>query len=131
MMKTLDDFDKDQGTFYPRGHTVVAFNSYHRAASVAMGLKARSSTFADTVLATPQQMIDFVQSHTGRNGQASQIDSSLPTLLHYLDLARGGAYFLVIRTPGGEAAAAVARAIEYVPHLLAQRYQLLAIEDMA
>lgn len=130
-MKTLDELGKDFGAFYPRGHMVVAFGDYQNANVVLTTLRAQGASFDDIIPITPQMMIDFAETNIAQAGVIANLGTSLTTLQTLLDAARTGSHFLVIPTPDDGVAATVTQAIEQVSHGLAQRYHLLAIEDVA
>ncbi len=129
-MKTLDELEKDFGAFYPRGYMVVAFGAYQNAKSVQADLKARAAVFDGTLAVTPQEMIDFAETNIAQAGVIANLGTSLTTIQNFLNAARTGSHFLVIPTPDDAAAAAATDAIGRVSHGLAQRYHLLAIEDV-
>jgi len=129
-MKTLNDFGKDFGAFYPRGHTVVGFSTYQSAWSVRGALRAQGPLFDELVDVTPQEMIDFAEINMQQGGVIANMGTSVTTLQKFLDAARTGAHFLIIPTADDEAAAVVTQVLSRVPHLMAQRYHLLAIEDI-
>lgn len=129
-MKTLDELDKDFGAFYPRGHMVVGFSTYQNSKTVLGDLKAKGPVFDGTMPITPQEMIDFAETNIAQAGAIASLGTSVTTLQNFLDAARKGAHFLVIPTPDDEAADVATQVISRVAHLLAQRYHLLAIEDV-
>jgi len=130
-MTTLNDLGKDFGAFYPRGHMVVGFSTYHNARSVCRDLRAHGPSFEELVEVTPQEMIDFAEINLQQGGVIANMGTSVTTLQSFLDAARTGAHFLVIPTPDDETAATVTQTLSRVPHLVARRYHLLAIEDIA
>jgi hypothetical protein len=129
-MKTLDDLGKDFGAFYPRGHMVVSFETDQNAKAVLEDLRAQDPLFREVMIVTPQEMVNFAQANIAQAGVIANMGTSLSTVQHFLDAARTGAHFLVIPTPDDAAAATATQAINRVPHVLAERYHLLAIEDV-
>ena len=129
-MKTLDEMEKDFGAFYPRGHMVVAFGTDQNAKLVLADLQTHTPLFDETVSVTPREMIDFAEINITEAGVIANMGTSLTTVQNFLNAARTGSHFLVIPTPDDETASTVTEAISRVPHGLAQRYHLLAIEDV-
>lgn len=129
-MKTLDELGKDFGAFYPKGHMVVAFDDYQNANTILTTLREKGASFDNIIPVTPQEMVVFAETNIAQAGVIANLGTSLTTVQTFLDAARTGCHFLVIPTPDDEVAATVTQAIERVSHGLAQRYHLLAIEDV-
>ncbi len=129
-MKTLDEMEKDFGAFYPRGNMVVEFGAYQNAKAVLADLQAQGDVFNDILAVTPQEMIDFAEMNIAQAGAIANLGTSLSTLQSFLNAARKGSHFLVIPTPDDTVADQVGLVIARMPHGLAQRYRLLAIEDV-
>lgn len=129
-MAMLKDMGKDFGVFYPTGHMVVGFTSFPNAKAVITNLKSKSPLFDDITSVTPQEMIDFAEENLVHSGVISKMGAGPAILQKFLEAARTGSHFLVIPTPDDDAANIVTEALSKTSHLLAQRYHLLAIEDI-
>ncbi len=129
-MKKLDEMEKEFGAFYPRGHMVVEFAAEQNAKLVLADLKAQGTMFDDILDVTPQEMIDFAEINITQARPIADLGTSVTTLQNFLNAARTGSWFLVIPTPDDAVADQVALILARVPHGLAQRYHLLAIEDV-
>ena len=126
----LDDLGKDFGTFYPRGHMVVALQAQADLERLAQGLKDLGQVATDYMEVTSHQMIEFAERNIQEAGVMSTLGTSITTLQGFLDAARKDAVFLIISTPDDETAEQATTVLHGVPHLLAERYHILAIETV-
>ncbi|MEO6973643.1 MAG: hypothetical protein ABI135_09530 [Rhodoferax sp.] len=126
----LDDLGKDFGTFYPRGHMVVAFQAQADLERLAQGLKDLGQVATDHLEVTSHQMIEFAERNIQEAGVLATLGTSVTMLKGFLDAARKDGVFLIISTPDDETAEQVTTVLHEVPHLLAERYHILAIETV-
>jgi hypothetical protein len=129
-MKSLDELHRDFGTFYPTGHTVVAFWQPQDAHQVVHELEGLAHQAVDALELSPQEMADFAERNLHEAGFLARMGTSLATLQSFLDAARAGATFLILPTPDEPSAERVSQAIHHVPFVLAERYHRLVIETM-
>jgi hypothetical protein len=126
----LDNLGKDFGAFYPRGHMVVAFQAQANLEQLAQGLKDLGQVTTDHLEVASHQMIEFAERNIQEAGVIATLGTSVTTLQGFLDAARKNAVFLIVSTPDDETAEQVTTVLRGVPHLLAERYHLLAIETV-
>lgn len=126
----VDNLGKDFGVFYPRGHMVVAFQAHANLEQLAQGLKDLGQATTDHLEVTSHQMIEFAERNIQEAGVIATLGTSVTTLQGFLDAARKDAVFLIVPTPDDETAEQVTTVLRGVPHLLAERYRVLAIETV-
>jgi len=129
-MKSLHELHRDFGTFYPTGHTVVAFLQPQDAHQVVQELEAFEPRPLEVLELSPQEMADFAERNLHEAGFLATLGTSLATLQSFLEAARAGATFLIVPTPDNSAAERVSQAIHHVPFMLAERYHRLVIETV-
>ncbi len=121
---------KDFGAFYPTGHLVVAFNEERDAQQVLQALRGLGDAFVDSLYLSSRQMAELAVQNLAEAGVIASLGTSLTTVQSFLDAARQGASFLILTTPDDQTAHQAMDAVRRVPFLLAQRYHVLAIEQM-
>ncbi len=126
----MDSMTTMGGVFYPKDYIVAMVWSEEHAKEVKERLYSRQYGF-EAHLLEPKEVIR----HIGRLDPDSKID--LPsvgtegaTVKKYVDLAREGHWAILVKAPNDEDAAAVVQALKTVPFSYAQRYHLLAMEDI-
>ena len=122
---------KDFGAFYPTGHLVVAFKEDRDAQQVLLALRGLGAAFVDSLYLSAQQMEKLAERNLAEAGVIASLGTSLTTVQSFLDAARQGASFLILTTPDDQTTQLAMDAIHRVPFLLAQRYHILAIEQMS
>lgn len=117
------------GVFYPTGYAVIMFPDAEDARQVAAAFEGRSK---DIMLLTP----DDIMSQIGQM-ENHHADLALPgvgtesaTVRKYIDLARDGDHALMVAVDSDESAEALMKLVRERPFSYAQRYHLLAIEDL-
>ena len=122
---------KDFGAFYPTGHLVAAFKEARDAEQVLSELRGLGAAFIDSLYLSAQQMEQLAEHNLAEAGVIASLGTSLTTVQSFLDAARQGASFLILTTPDDHTSQQAMDAIHRVPFLMAQRYHLLAIEQMS
>ncbi len=126
----MDDFGKEFGVFYPRGYMVVALQTQADLEQLAQGLKDLGQVATHQLEVTSQKMIEFAERNIKEAGVLATLGTSVTTLQGFLDAAKKEAVFLIVPTPDDETADQVVAVLSGVPYLLAERYRVLAIEDV-
>ena len=121
---------KDFGAFYPTGHLVVAFKEERDAQQVLQALRGLGDGFVDSLYLSAQQMEQLAEHNLAEAGVIASLGTSLTTVQSFLNAARQGATFLILTTPDDQTTQTAMDAVHRVPFLLAQRYHILAIEQM-
>lgn len=126
----LDNLGKDFGAFYPRGHIVLAFQARANLTQLVQSLQDLGQVATNHLEVTSQQMIEFAECNIQEAGVFATLGTSITTLQSFLDAARKDAVFLIVSTPDDNTAEQVTTVLLGVPHLLAERYHVLAIETV-
>ncbi len=118
------------GVFYPTGYAIIMFPDMEGARQVADELDAGDGG-DNIMLLTPEVILQKIGRADGHS------DVSLPsagtegaTVRTYLDLAREGHHALMVHVPSKEATERVMVAVRKVPFSYAEKYHMLAIEDL-
>jgi hypothetical protein len=130
----MKDFELTQkmlsmgGVFYPTGYAFIMFPTKDDAMQVAQEFESANP---DVMLLTPQVIL----SQIGKVDDQS--DVPLPsvgtegaTVRKYVDLARQGHHALMVQVDSDEASEELMTATRKRPFSYAQRYRMLAIEDL-
>ena len=119
------------GTFYPRGYAFIMFPDEAAAKKVAAGLNHQPDSSSDVAFLSAPVILKQI----GKIDGDSEID--LPsvgtegaTVRKYVDLARKGQSALIIKVDSDEQTEHVMKLARDAEFSYAQRYHLLAIEDL-
>jgi hypothetical protein len=120
----------DFGAFYPTGHMVVAFREAVDAQRVLRSLLGLGTAFEGSFYLSASQMTKLAEQNLAEAGIVANWGTSLTTLQSFLDAAKEGASFLILKAPDDQITEQAMQVIRKVPFLLAERYHVLAIETM-
>lgn len=119
------------GTFYPKGYAFITFETEAIAHAVAKELETSGGDAHEAMLLSPATILRKI----GKTDGESEVD--LPsvgtegaTVLKYVKLARKGHWALMVEVPSDEFAEQLMVAARKGPFSYAQRYHLLAMEDL-
>ncbi len=129
-VETLDSLGTEFGIFYPRDHMVIAFQTRTNLELLTQILRDLGHVTTGYLDVTSAQMIEFAERNMQEAGAIAKLGTSVTTLQRFLDAAKSDAVFLVVPTPDDETADQVTTVLLRVPHLLAERYRMLAIETV-
>jgi hypothetical protein len=116
------------GVFYPTGYAVVMFPSVDDARAVAGELTAVSD---DIMLLSPETVLREIGKVDGNDDTPMpDVGTESATVLKYINLARQGHHALMVRTHDADAAERLMVAARKTPFSYAQRYHMLAMEDL-
>jgi hypothetical protein len=118
--------------FYPKGYAFVMFPNAQDAEQVAQELNAGMAENGELLLMKPQAVLRDIGKLAAEESQSDipSIGTEAATALKYINLARQGHHALMVRVDSDAEAEQVMRAVRKVPFSYAQRYHLLAIEDL-
>lgn len=118
--------------FYPKGYAFVMFPNTQDAEQVATELGNNSSDDIEMLLISPRAVIrDIGKLEEEETAVAlPSIGTEAATVVKYIKLARQGHHALMVRVNSDEEAEQMMQAVRKVPFSFAQRYHLLAIEDL-
>ena len=119
------------GTFYPKGYAFIMFANAAAAEKAATSLSSHPNTGRHvTFLSAP-----VILKEIGKVDGDSEIDlpsvgTEEATVRKYVDLARKGACALMVKVDSDEETEQVMQVARLTSFSYAQRYHLLAIEDL-
>lgn len=134
-MKTIDitpDMFTMSGVFYPKGYAFVMFPNAQDAEQVAKELGVSLAANGELRLLSPQAVLRDIGKIEGEEAEVTlpSIGTEAATVVKYINLARQGNHAVMVRVGSDEETEQVMKAVRKVPFSYAQRYHLLAIEDL-
>lgn len=118
--------------FYPKGYSFVMFPNAQDAEQVAKELNLSLADEGELLLLSPQAIIRDIGKLAAEESLSDvpSIGTEAATVLKFINLARKGHHGLMVRVDSDEETEQVMQAVRKVPFSYAQRYHLLAIEDL-
>ncbi len=118
--------------FYPNGYAFVMFPDSQNAQQVANEIDSCLSDNSEIMLLNPQAILRDIGKLETEEAEVSlpSIGTEAATVVKYINLARQGHHAVMVRVHSDEEAEQVMQAVRKVPFSYAQRYHLLAIEDL-
>lgn len=123
-------YKNDFGAFYPTGHIVVAFEQRDEAQQVCDQLRNDGYKEDECDLYSAEEVAHGAQENIDNTGWMARLGKSIAAVKRHLDVAKGGATFLIVRVAKDEDADHVMDAVRQKSFVLAHRYHKLAIEDL-
>ena len=121
-----------RGEFYPTGYFFVMLPTADDARKLEQDLKAADVTEPDMLYLTPEAVLEKVAPTTAHHGEAMpSVGTESATALRYRELAQQGHCAVMVRPDASRDADAIMAVIRRSPFSIAEKYRLLAIEDMA
>ena len=119
------------GTFYPRGYAFIMFPSAAAAEKVALSLGDKPDSGHDvTFLSGPVILKEIGKIDGDSDIELPSVGTEGATVRKYVDLARKGQCALMVKVGSDEETERVMQAARPAAFSYAQRYHLLAIEDL-
>jgi hypothetical protein len=116
------------GVFYPTGYAFIMFPSVEDATQVARELEIDTDGI---MLLTPATILSQIARADDHSDVAlPSVGTEGATVRKYVDLAREGHYALMIPAHSEKTAERVMSVVRKVPFSYAQKYHMLAIEDL-
>lgn len=125
------DMQTLSGVFYPRGYAFIMFPSGQDAEQVAREMEIKDGDSEAVIHLTPATVLRQIGKIDGESDVAlPSVGTEGATARKYVDLAREGHHALMVRVESDEHTERVMTAVRKVPFSYAQRYHLLAMEDL-
>ena len=119
------------GVFYPKGFVVIMFPSADDAAQVASRISRDHPADGDVMQLSPETVLREIGKIEGESDvQLPSVGTEAATVRKYVDLARAGHCALMVRVHSDAETERVMEAARKASFSYAQRYHLLAIEDL-
>ncbi len=117
------------GVFYPKGYAFIMFPDAEDARHVADAFAGQST---DIMLLTPEDILNKISQVEGHHADLALpgIGTESATVRKYIDLAQDGDHALMVAVNSDDATEALMKLVRERPFSYAQRYHLLAIEDL-
>lgn len=127
---TKADHPQSLGAFKPTGHVVVAMPDDERAAAAVRTLLGQGFEREDVLEYTAAEENDEMDRMLQHASDFAGFGYEVTLMRRYKALAARGASWLIVFAPEDERAARVAEAVRGHGALLAEKYHLLAVEDL-
>ena len=127
---TKADHPQSLGAFKPTGHVVVAMPDDDRAAAAVRALRGQGFEPDDILEYTAAEENDEMDRMLQHASDFAGFGYEVTLMRKYKALAADGASWLIVFAPEDEQAERVASAVREHGALLAEKYHLLAIEDL-
>lgn len=119
------------GAFYPKGYAFIMFEHEDAALQVADELQTLHGDVANVMHLSPATVLRKIGKIDGESEvDLPSVGTEGATVLKYVQLARQGHHALMVEIPSDEHAEHLMVAARKVPFSYAQRYHLLAMEDL-
>ncbi|MES2423051.1 MAG: RNA-binding protein [Pseudomonadota bacterium] len=126
-----DDMLTMGGVFYPRGYAFVMFPTAEGAQQVASAMAKNPAVAEDLMLLSPEKVLKEIGQSDGESDVAlPSVGTEGATAQKYVNLAREGHHALMAKVDSDEEAEALMQEARKHSYSYAQRYHLLAIEDL-
>lgn len=120
-----------QGVFYPTGYAFLMFPDAEKTEQAARELEAAGFGDQDVMLLTPKVILREIGMIEGESTvELPSVGTEGATVRKYIDLAREGHHALMVKAPSDDDAERMMRIVREFPFSYAQRYHMLAIEDL-
>lgn len=120
-----------RGVFYPTGYAFIMFPDIAHAEQVARELEAGNPSGEHVMLLTPTVILKDIGKMDGHsNITLPQVGTERATVRKYVDLAQEGHHALMVHVHSDDETERMMEAVRKVPFSYAQRYHLLAMEDL-
>ncbi len=121
-----------RGEFYPTGYTFVMLPSADDARQLAQALREAGVQEPDLLYLTPEAVLDQVVPTAHKHGSIlPSVGTESATTQRYRELALRGHCAVMVRPKSDADTERVMNVIRAAPCSIAEKYRLLAIEDVA
>ena len=121
-----------RGEFYPTGYIFLMLPTEADARQLESNLRAADIQEPDMLFLTPACVLEKVAPTTSHHGEAMpSVGTEGATALRYRELAEQGHCAVMIRPDSDRDADTIMAVIRKAPFSIAEKYRLLAIEDLA
>jgi hypothetical protein len=120
-----------QGVFYPKGYAFVMFPNAEIAEEAAQKIEQAGFSDQHVMLLTPAVILREIGRIDGENSvELPSVGTEGATVHKYINLAREGHHALMVRAPSDDDAERLMTVVREFPFSYAQKYHMLAIEDL-
>ena len=120
-----------QGVFYPTGYVFLMFPDAQTAEQAAQALTATGLDTQQAMLLTPEVILREIGKIDGKSTVTlPSVGTEGATVGKYIELAREGHHALMLKSSSDDDTQRVMEAVRQLPFSYAQKYHMLAIEDL-
>ena len=120
-----------QDVFYPTGYAFVMFPDAENAQKAAQKIEEARFSQEDVMFLTPAVILREIGRIDGESSvELPSVGTEGATVNKYINLARKGHHALMVRAPSDENAKQLMAVVRAFPFSYAQKYHMLAIEDL-
>jgi hypothetical protein len=127
---TLDSLPTSFGVFKPDGHVMVGLRTLQQADDVRAALQSAGWDRESLLGLTPAQAVTTFEAMVDNAGTMAGFGHELTLVHRYLELARDGQRWLLVKVDDPDLAAQVADVARAHGATLAVHYRMLASEDL-
>lgn len=125
------DMQTMSGVFYPKGYAFVMFATAADAEQVARELESDPGHKGDIMMLSPATVLLQIGKVDGESDvQLPSVGTEGATVRKYVDLARRGHFALMVEVDSDESTERLMSYARKMPFSYAQRYHLLAMQDL-
>ena len=120
-----------QGVFYPTGYAFIMFPDAESAEDAAQKIEQGGFSDQYVMFLTPSVILREIGRIDGESSvELPSVGTEGATVNKYINLARGGHHALMVRAPSDEDSERLMSVVRELPFSYAQKYHMLAIEDL-
>jgi hypothetical protein len=121
-----------QGVFYPTGYAVILFADAQTAQEAASKIEQSGFASDDVMFITPPVILREIGKIHDDSSEVElpSVGTEGATVAKYINLARDGHHALMVKAPSDEDAERLMSVVREIPHSYAQKYHMLAMEDL-
>jgi hypothetical protein len=120
-----------QGVFYPTGYAFVMFPDAKNAEEAARKIEQAGFSDQHVMLLTPSVILREIGRIDGESSvELPSVGTEGATVHKYINLAREGHHALMVRAPSDDDSERLMSVVREFPFSYAQKYHMLAIEDL-
>jgi hypothetical protein len=127
---TLDTLPTSFGVFKPDGHLMIGLHTGAQADAVRGALRAQGWSSESLLDLAPAEAVTTFEAMLDNAGVLASFGYEITLLRRYLQLARDGQRWLLVKVDDAERAAQAAEIARARGATLAVHYRLLATEDL-
>lgn len=120
-----------QDVFYPTGYAFVVFPDAENAQQAARKIEQAGFNDRDVMFLTPSVILREIGRIDGESSvELPSVGTEGATVNKYINLAREGHHALMVKAPSDDDAKRLMSVVRKFPFSYAQKYHMLAIEDL-
>lgn len=120
-----------QGVFYPTGYALVMFPDAENAENAGKKLEQAGFDEQSIMYLTPPVILREIGRIDGESSvELPSVGTEGATVSKYINLAREGHHALMVKAPSDDDSERLMSVVRELPFSYAQKYHMLAIEDL-